>query len=111
MITSYAPESILSESKKKFFDIFVQLMQKNPDIPKTPIVDQLFVNYCSHDDHLKMSIEWMDAEKIVVNGETLYQLTKKHMYDILGKIFASRNFTYEQKMEKMKKILGDDKSD
>ena len=60
---------------------------------------------------MKQSLEWLEKSEISVNEKVLFTLQKSHKYTILAKLFKSRNFDYEFKMELLKKITADDNSD
>ncbi len=47
----------------------------------------------------------MDKGEITVEGKSLFTLLKKHKHSILSKLFKSRDWTLEQKMEVMNKHL------
>lgn len=79
-------------------------------LPKDPIVDSLF-SFLSNDEHLKLCLDWMEASEIIVEGKVLFKLQKKHKYSILSRLFKSRGFSYEFKIDLLMKVTGDDNSD
>lgn len=110
LIGNYIPQDTIKDNQKVLFNTLITLLKKNTGMPKDPIVDSLF-GFVSNDEHLKMCIEWMDASEIKIDGESLFTLNKKHNYSILSRLFKSRSFTYNEKMEKMMKVMADDNTD
>ncbi len=53
----------------------------------------------------------MENSEIRVNEKVLFKLQKKHKYSILSRLFKSRAYSYEYKMDLLMKITGDDNSD
>lgn len=112
LISNYIPQELVKENQKILFETLVLLLNREDDstLPKDPIVDSLF-SFVSNDDHLKLCLGWMEASEISVDGKVLFKLQKKHKYSILSRLFKSRGFSYDFKMDLLMKVTGDDNSD
>lgn len=109
-ISNYIPQDTIKDNQKVLFNTLVLLLKKDNGMPKDPIVDALF-GFISNDEHLKLCLEWMSNSEIKVDGVSLFTLNKKHNYSILSRLFKSRSYTYDQKMEHMTKVMADDNTD
>ena len=110
LISNYIPQDSIKENQKVLFNTLVLLLKKDTGMPKDPIVDSLFA-FISNDEHLKLALDWMNDSEIKVDGVSLFPLQKKHNYAILSRLFKSRSYTYDQKMEHLTKVMADDNSD
>ena len=110
LISNYIPQDSIKENQKVLFNTLVLLLKKDTGMPNDPIVDSLFA-FISNDEHLKLALDWMNDYEIKVDGVSLFPLQKKHNYAILSRLFKSRSYTYDQKMEHLTKVMADDNSD
>lgn len=75
LVSNYIPQELVKETQKALFDTLVLLLNREGDstLPKDPIVDSLF-SFLSNEEHLKLSLGWMEASEIGVNGKVLFTL-------------------------------------
>lgn len=106
LISNYTPIQMVSESKQRIFNTLMKMLSKGDEIPKTPVVDQLFA-FVSCEEHLKICIEWLDAGSIKLSDQSI-ELATKNKHSILVQMFRSRSIPYDQKMAKLTQIMADD---
>ena len=74
LINYYLPQELVHEKMETVFNILIDLLSKDGDIKKDPIVDNLF-KFIATEEQLQMCIHWLNSDnKIVIQDKVVFTL-------------------------------------
>jgi hypothetical protein len=89
VVSQYIPTESVKDTKAQLFDkLLYDLLCKQDNLPRPPILDKLF-SFIGNKSQLDACIAWMtrDSPAIEIEGKVISELFKKHRHAILHKMF------------------------
>ena len=97
LVGSYFPPALIPGTKKMVFEMLLQLLKTTTsETLRSTIVDKIF-NFVSDEEHAKIVHSWNESEKIVIEGEHIFDLKAGQRYTIVSRLFKLKYLTQDQK--------------